>query len=114
MLHSLATRTRTLRHGRPLFARLASRSAYLPPSRSNAIWSRKPLTFLGIGASIAFVVYYETSIAHNDCDDSERTIPRSTNNPRFSFEQDLNRQNILVPDWTDNGIYRVDVASLAS
>lgn len=68
------------------------------------------MSFLGIGASIAFAVYHETSFTHNDSDELKRT-PRSDSS---AFEQDILRQDTLIPDWTDNGIYRVDVASLAS
>ena len=28
--------------------------------------------------------------------------------------QDMNREDVLLQDWTDNGIYRVDIAALAA
>jgi hypothetical protein len=78
-------------------------------SSQNPVRWRKQLPFLGIGASIAFALYHESSLTHNDSDELNRSAPNSS-----AFEKAIHRQEMLIPDWTDNGIYRVDVAALAS
>lgn len=116
MLHSLITRSRAL-HGRLPFSRLTW-SRWNIPSSHNPIQLRKQLAALGIGASIAFVIYHESSLTYNDSDESDRMSIKfskhSGSNLTSAFEQDMNRQDLLVPNWTGTGIYRVDVAALAS
>jgi hypothetical protein len=68
-----------------------------------------------------FAVYHETSLTYNDSDELERMVPSRAKAAKYidlkfssAFERGLNRQDTPIPDWTDNGIYRVDVAALAS
>src|SRR5260221_8689655 len=109
MLHSLVTRW----HARLIFQRLAC-CGNIPLSQ-NSVRLRKRLSFLGIGASIAFTIYHESSLAYNDSDEFKQTSTKPSHSDLSSaFEQDIQRQDMFIPDWTDNGIYRIDVASLPS
>ena len=114
IMQAFVIRTRSFY--RLVFPRLACLSDI--PLLQKSVRFRRQSSLLGIGASIAFAVYHETSFTHNDSDDLERTASRSTkpgnSNSTSAFEQDMTRQDVLIPDWTDNGIYRIDVASLAA
>ena len=75
---------------------------------------RNGLLWLGIGTSTIFALH-EMSVINNDTDRTPQTLFKFTENiPHHTFEGALRQQDILAPDWTDNGIYRIDIASLAA
>lgn len=76
--------------------------------------TRNGLFLLGIGASTIFALH-EMSVINNDVDRTPKTQLKSTEKRTpHAFDDALSQQNIIVPDWTDNGIRRVDIATLAA
>ena len=81
------------------------------------------ILFVGIGASAAFAVYHEISTTYNDANETTRQAGGTNDkadaesvslSPPRTFQDALKKRNVVAPDWTDYGIYRVDVASLDS
>jgi len=82
-----------------------------------------PILFFGIGASAAFALYHEISTTYNDANETKRPVGGTNDKadvdfvsppPPRAFQDALRRQNVVAPDWTDYGVYRIDVASLDS